>query len=79
MPTKTIDVTKSDIKLAELLPEFLEDTEIILTQDDVPFARLVPVSSEQKQPRVPGLHPGALKMHSGFDEPLSDKYWLGEL
>lgn len=75
MPTKTIDVTNSNIKLEELP---LEEADIILTHDDVPFARLVPIPSIRTQSRIPGLHPGALKMHPGFDEPLSDEYWLGE-
>ena len=27
------------------------------------------------KPRVPGLHPGAIRTSEGFDEPLPDGFW----
>ena len=77
MLTKTIDVSDKKIRLVELLYEALEGKDIILTRDNKPLARLVPLASSPDQPRVPGLHPGAMKMQSDFNEPLSDEYWLG--
>ncbi|MBI1766615.1 MAG: hypothetical protein HYR56_34840 [Acidobacteria bacterium] len=29
------------------------------------------------QPRIPGLHAGAMQMREDFDEPLPDDFWLG--
>lgn len=28
--------------------------------------------------RIPNLHPGAMRMHDDFDEPLPDEFWFGE-
>ena len=77
MLTKKVDVSNKKIKLIELLSEALAGKEVILTQDNKPVARLVPIESESNQPRTPGLHPGAMKMTPDFDEPLGDEFWLG--
>lgn len=31
----------------------------------------------QQQPRILGLHAGAIQMREDFDEPLPDEFWLG--
>ncbi|HMX24794.1 MAG TPA: hypothetical protein PKC13_04135 [Blastocatellia bacterium] len=30
-----------------------------------------------QQPRILGLHAGAIQMREDFDEPLPDEFWLG--
>ena len=35
-------------------------------------------SAQAKPPRRAGLHPGAMVMSEDFDEPLPDRFWLGE-
>lgn len=37
------------------------------------------VASKQGSQRVPGLHNGQVWMSEDFNEPLPDKFWLGEL
>jgi antitoxin (DNA-binding transcriptional repressor) of toxin-antitoxin stability system len=77
MLAKTIDVQKTSLQ--ELLALVREGAEVILTEDDTPLAKLVPV--EQKEtlthPRVPGLFPG-IWTSDDFDDPLPDEFWFGE-
>jgi antitoxin (DNA-binding transcriptional repressor) of toxin-antitoxin stability system len=74
MMTKTVDVR--DAQLPELLSLALAGNEVILTEDDKPVARLIPVPSSG-QTRVAGLNRGAVWMSEDFDEPLSDEFWTG--
>jgi len=77
MPVKTVEV-QQDQTLKELLALVGKGTEIILTQEDVPIARLIPIAASSDVPRIPGLHPGAIWVSDDFDEPLPDEFWLGE-
>lgn len=77
MGTKNIDISNRKIKLSELLSEALASKDIILTRDDQPLARLVPIPPESSGPRIPGLHPGALTMQPDFDEPLEEDFRPG--
>ena len=78
MVTKTIDV-KATASVKELLSLLGDDTEIILTEDNQPVARIVSVEQPEitTGPRVPGLFPG-IWMSDDFDEPLPDEFWLGD-
>lgn len=78
MPTKTIEVQQTQKYLKELLALVVKGTEIILTQDNTPIARLVPIATSLATPRVAGLHQGAIWMRDDFDEPLPDEFWLGD-
>lgn len=74
MVTKTIDIREA--QLPELLSLALAGNEVILTEDDKPVARLIPVSSPGKT-RVAGLNRGAAWISEDFDEPLPDEFWTG--
>jgi len=74
MITKTIDIR--DAQLPELLSLALAGNEVILTEDNKPVARLIPVPSSNKI-RVAGLNRGAAWMSDDFDEPLPDEFWTG--
>jgi prevent-host-death family protein len=76
MLTKTVDVREAQKILTELLTEVAGGTEVILTHDSVPLARIVPIASSHT-PRVGGLHPGAISMSDDFDEPLPDEFGTG--
>jgi antitoxin (DNA-binding transcriptional repressor) of toxin-antitoxin stability system len=80
VPTKTIDVQEAQTNLPELLSLVAAGTEIIVTRDDMPLARLVPIEAPVEAPalpRVPGLHPGSIWTSEDFDEPLPDEFWSG--
>jgi len=69
MLAKTVDVREAQVHLKDLLSQVLAGKEIVLTEDNFPVARLVPVDSITT-PRAPGLHPGAVWTSLDFDEPL---------
>lgn len=76
MLTKTVEVHEAQTNLKELLSLVLEGTEIVLTEDSTPLARLVPIALPTT-PRVAGLHPGAIWTSNDFDEPLPEEFWTG--
>ena len=59
-------VLKSILKLSLVA----DGTEVVLTEDNTPIARLVPISK-----RVAGLHTGAIWISEDFDAPLPDEFW----
>jgi prevent-host-death family protein len=76
MLTKTVEVHEAQSNLKKLLSMVLEGTEIVLTENDTPLARLVPLALPTK-PRIAGLHPGAIWTSDDFDEPLPEEFWAG--
>lgn len=77
MTTKTVDINEAKNQLRELLVMAKQGTEIILSSNDTPLARLVPLAEPSDRPRVAGLHQGAIWMSEDFDDPLPDSFWLG--
>ncbi len=71
--TTTVDV--NTVQLAELLALAKAGNEIILTEGDVPVARLTPAVPVVK--RIGNLHPGAITAKADFDDPLAEEFWLG--
>ena len=76
MHTKTIDVQDAQANLPELLLLVRKGTEVVLTDGATPLARLVPVICST-QPRVAGLHTGAVWASDDFDEPLAEDFFAG--
>jgi len=76
MSTKTVDVQEAQHHLLELLSLAQQGNEVIIAEGNTPLARLVAVAPGTK-PRVAGLHQGAMRMHSDFNEPLPDEFWTG--
>ncbi|QFS49086.1 type II toxin-antitoxin system Phd/YefM family antitoxin [Nostoc sphaeroides] len=78
MTTKNIDIQQTSISVSDLL-SLMQDhnTEIILTNGDKPFAKVIPIASVQEKiiPKA-GLNLGAMVMSDDFDEPLPDEFWL---
>jgi prevent-host-death family protein len=70
MVTRTIDIKEAKNQLSELLTLAQQGTEIILADDNTPLARLVPVDKTSSQPRIAGLHQGAIWISDDFDDPL---------
>ncbi|MGK7905525.1 MAG: type II toxin-antitoxin system Phd/YefM family antitoxin [Hormoscilla sp.] len=76
MVTITVDVNKVEMGLKELLSLVREGTEIVLTEDNIPRARLEAIAS-QTGPRIAGLHLGEIWTSDDFDRPLPDELWTG--
>jgi antitoxin (DNA-binding transcriptional repressor) of toxin-antitoxin stability system len=76
MLTKSVDIHEAQKQLVELLSSIAAGTEIILTQDNTPVARLTSLP-HANAPRMAGLHAGAFWVSDDFDEPLPDSVWVG--
>lgn len=74
--TQVVDVTQLATKWPELLAAVKAGGEVILTDHDVPQARLLPLNEPQK--RQAGLHLGDFQMAPDFDDELPDDFWLGK-
>jgi antitoxin (DNA-binding transcriptional repressor) of toxin-antitoxin stability system len=74
MPVSTIDIHELPARLEEMLSQASTGTEIIVTERDVPRAKLVPLARGPQ--RVPDLHPGAFVLADDFDAPLSEEEWV---
>ena len=76
MIPRKIDIQSVFPTLQELLAAVKEGTEVLLTEGDIPLARLTP--AESSSTRTAGLHKGAIQMSDDFDAPLPDSFWLGD-
>ena len=80
---KTIEVTETT-SLKDLVTLAKKESELVLTEDQKPVAKVVPIAGAPEaqpgppQPRKLGLHPGAWVVSDDFDEPLPDEFWLGQ-
>ena len=77
MSVTTIDVREAQTQLSELVSLANAGNEVILAQNNMPVARIVPFTSSTTSERVPNLHPGAMVVSDEFDEPLPDEFWSG--
>jgi antitoxin (DNA-binding transcriptional repressor) of toxin-antitoxin stability system len=75
MSTTTVEVQELPARLAEVLSLASAGTEVIVTEGQVPRARLVPLAPAQA--RIPGLHLGAIQTSEDFDAPLPEDFWTG--
>ena len=76
--TRTVSVDEAQHKLPDLLAEAVAGNEVIITEHDMPVARLVPVVTHGEKKRVAGLNRGTISTSEDFDQPLSDEFWLGQ-
>jgi antitoxin (DNA-binding transcriptional repressor) of toxin-antitoxin stability system len=78
---KTIEVTKIT-SLNDLVILANQESEVVLTQDNKPVAKVLPIASLQEAPdgksarRTLGLHRRAWMVSVDFDQPLPDEFWF---
>jgi antitoxin (DNA-binding transcriptional repressor) of toxin-antitoxin stability system len=81
---KEIEVTTHGTSLKDLVTLANQELEVVLTQDNKPVAKVLPLASLPNPPeaamvrRKLGLHQGAWTVSDNFDEPLPETFWLGE-
>ncbi len=68
MSTTTVDIHELPTRFAEVVSLAASGTEVIVTEGDIPRARLVPLPINQT--RIAGLHAGTIRTTDDFDEPL---------
>lgn len=68
-----ITLTEASQHLSDLIEAALKGEEIIITKDNKPVVKLVPVSSVKKRwPAKAGSAKGLVTISDDFDEPLED-------
>jgi len=75
MPATAIDVQELTTRFEEMISLATSGTEVIVTEKNIPRARLVPLAAGQA--RVAGLHQGAIETTEDFDAPLPEEFWSG--
>ncbi|MDD1429324.1 type II toxin-antitoxin system prevent-host-death family antitoxin [Dolichospermum sp. ST_sed9] len=68
--TINVSVPQVTIQLKELLDQVRQGEEVIISEDGIPVARILPVYS--KSPRIPGQDRGKVIISHDFDLPLPD-------
>ena len=66
-----IELEKAKAQIASLLQTALDGEEIVITQNDQPVLKLVPVPAVKSR-RQSGSAKGLITMSDDFDEPLED-------
>ncbi len=69
MQQVTLDEAKKH--LGELIEAAVKGDEVVITKEDRPVVKLVPVAGATAQPRF-GSAKGLITMSDDFDEPLED-------
>jgi prevent-host-death family protein len=70
MTTQTVDVREAQSRFTELLSTVSGGAEVILTQNNLPVARLTPLNVAARQ-HVAGLHNGSIWISPDFNDPLT--------
>jgi prevent-host-death family protein len=70
----TVTIEEAQVKLLDLIHALQPNEEVIITENNQPVARLIPVRSPApRKPRQPGTLRGTVKyMAPDFDAPLED-------
>lgn len=76
MTVTTVDIHEAQAQLLHLLALALQGGDVVISKDNIPVAKLVPIELETKR-RIAGLHEGAMQLSDDFNAPLPDDFWLG--
>ena len=66
-----VNIEEAKTNLPDLVDAAVSGEEIVITKDDQPVAKIVPVSQTKGQPQF-GNAKGLIVMSDDFDEPLED-------
>ena len=75
MSTTTVEVQELHARFGEMLSLAAAGAEVIVTEGQIPRARLVPLLPGRA--RIPGLHQGDIQISEDFDAPLPEDFWTG--
>ena len=69
---ETVTLQEAQTHLADLIAKLSPGTELVITQNDRPVAKLVGPPAAARQPRQPGSAKGKLIIHADDEEHLND-------
>jgi antitoxin (DNA-binding transcriptional repressor) of toxin-antitoxin stability system len=67
-----IELEKAKAEIESLLQTALEGEEIVITHNEQPVLKLVPIATAKARRRRSGSAKGLITMSDDFDEPLED-------
>lgn len=67
----TVNLDEAKIHLLDLIEEVIGGEEVVITKDDKPLVKLVPISQIRPKPQF-GSAEGLITMSEDFDEPMED-------
>ena len=76
MSAKTIALDDAAVRLQELVARASEGEQIVISQNELPLAKLVPFVDNEDD-RTFGQARGRIHVDDDFDDPLPDDFWLG--
>lgn len=66
-----VDISKAEVQITQLFQSALQGEEIIITRNEQPILKLMPMALPRKR-RQHGSAKGQILMALDFDEPLKD-------
>lgn len=75
MLLKTFEIAHLSENLIDLLSDIQNQTEVLLTCEGVPLAKVMPLPIEPPVTPQVGLNYGAIVISDDFDDPLPDDFW----
>jgi antitoxin (DNA-binding transcriptional repressor) of toxin-antitoxin stability system len=75
MAPKTVTVHDVQSHLPKILAMVSEGNIIVISENDKPLAKIVPVSAQSTK-RTAGLNEGKIWVSDDFDNSLPDDFWL---
>lgn len=66
-----VDISKAEVQITQLFQSALQGEEIIITRNEQPILKLMPMALPRKR-RQRGSAKGQILMALDFDEPLKD-------
>jgi prevent-host-death family protein len=73
MPTRVIEIKDAGAQLAELVESAVRGSDVVLTRNNIPLARIVSAGS-----RTFGLHRDQVWNSDDFDASLPENFWTGD-
>lgn len=73
MQTEMVDVAEAQAHLKELVRRVSEGLQVILSENEKPVARLMPLRK-----RIAGLDAGSTWTSDDFDAELPDPFWMAK-
>ncbi|MBX3421799.1 MAG: hypothetical protein KF752_09625 [Pirellulaceae bacterium] len=70
--TNTVSLQEAEQRLRELLKELHSGDELVITENDIPIAKLTVRQPLPKLPRIPGLGKGIITVVADDDDHLQD-------
>jgi len=72
--TKTISIEQVNNSVQAVIALTSDGDEIVLEDNGEPIVKVIPISKQKKEPRIPGLGKGYF-MRDDFNDELPDEFW----